>query len=167
VDAVVRAGVLVGRELDRPTARALARALRRSEALRTAGRALRSRDLSAKALEERLARRSVAPAARAEAVEVLAQAGLVDDARFAAGRADALAGRGYGDAAIRADLERQGVGREPAETAIAGLEPEPDRAARLTARRGRSLATARYLAAHGFEAESVEAAVGDLVAGDP
>src|SRR5439155_1071737 len=63
VDAVVRAGVVLGREFDRATARDLARALRRSEALRTAGCALRFRDLSAKALDERLARRSVPPAA--------------------------------------------------------------------------------------------------------
>jgi len=167
VDAVVQAGVLVGRELDRATARNLARAVRRSKALRTAGRAMRSRDLSAKALDERLARRSVAPAARAEAVEALERAGILDDGRFASGRAEALAGRGYGNAAIRADLERQRVDREPAEAAIAGLEPESARAERIAARRGRSAGTARYLVARGFETESVEAAVGELVAGDP
>jgi SOS response regulatory protein OraA/RecX len=166
-DAVVRAGVLVGRELDRATARDLARALRRSEALRAAGRALRLRDLSAKALDERLARRSVAPAARAEAVEALERAGILDDGRFAAGRAEALAGRGYGNAAIRADLERQGVARKPAEAAIAALEPESARAERIAARRGRGAATARYLVAHGFEADEIEAAAGELVAGDP
>jgi len=166
VDAVVRAGVVLGREFDRATARDLARALRRSEALRTAGRALRFRDLSAKALDERLARRSVPPAARAEAVEALERAGVLDDGRFAAGRAEALAGRGYGDAAIRADLERQGVGPAGAEAAIAGLEPESVRAERIAARRGRTVTTARYLAARGFEPELAEAVAGELVAGD-
>jgi SOS response regulatory protein OraA/RecX len=167
VDAVVRARVLVGRELDRATARDLARALRRSEALRAAGRALRLHDLSTKGLDERLARRSVAPAARAEAVEALERAGILDDGRFAAGRAETLAGRGYGNAAIRADLERQGVHREHAEAAIAGLERESGRAERIAARRGRTMATGRYLAARGFEAETVEEAVGEPVAGDP
>jgi SOS response regulatory protein OraA/RecX len=166
-DAVVRAGLLVGRELDRPTARALGRELRRSEALHTAGRALRARDLSAKALDERLARKSVAPAVRADAVETLQRAGLVDDDRFAAGRAEALAGRGYGDAAIRADLERQGLDGEAAEVAVTGLEPEAARAARIAGRRGRTAATARYLAARGFDPDALEAALGGLVAGDP
>jgi len=167
VDAVVRAHVVVGRELDRPTARDLARALRRSEALQTAGRALRLHDLSAKALDERLARRSVAPAARAEAVEALKRTGILDDGRFAAGRAEALAGRDYGNGAIRADLGRQGVDREHTEAAIAGLERESSRAERIAARRGRTSGTARYLVTRGFEVESVEAAVGELVAGDP
>jgi SOS response regulatory protein OraA/RecX len=167
VDAVVRAGVTVGRELDRPTARALGRELRRAEALRTAGRALRARDLSVKTLDDRLARRSVAPAVRAEALETLGRAGLVDDGRFAARRAEALAGRGWGDAAIRADLEQQGIAADPVETALAALEPEPERAKRLVERRGRTAATARYLGARGFDADAVEAAVGGLVAGDP
>src|SRR5207244_920648 len=110
VDAVARTGLGVGRHLDRPLARTLARELRRSAALTKAGRALRTRDLSRRELEERLERRGVAAGARAEALAALERGGLVDDGRFTRSRADALAGRGYGDAAIRADLERRGVG---------------------------------------------------------
>jgi SOS response regulatory protein OraA/RecX len=167
VDAVVRAGVLVGRGLDRPTARALARELRRNRALTRASRALAYRDLSADAIDARLARAGFGGDVRAEAVETLQRAGLVDDARFAAGRAAALAARGYGNAAIRADLERQGVAGEPAEAAVAALEPEATRARGIVARRGRSAGTARYLAGRGFDPDAVETALAGLVAGDP
>ena len=167
MNAVVRAGLTVGRELDRPAARTLARELRRARALARASRALAHRDLSAGAVDERLARAGFGDEVRAEAVETLQRAGLVDDERFAAGRAAALAARGFGDAAIRDDLERQGVGPEPAEAALATLEPETARAERIAAKRGRSAATARYLAGKGFEADAIEASLGGFVAGDP
>jgi regulatory protein len=140
--------------------------LRRTDALREAGRLLRTRDLSAKTLEQRLARRALAPPARAEALEALQRAGVVDDRRFAAGRAEALAARGLGDMAIRGDLERQGVAAEPAEEALAGLEPERERAQAIVGRRGSGDSTARYLAARGFDPDAIEAAVGGSVAGD-
>src|SRR5438445_12895222 len=82
--------------------------LRRAEALAVAGRALRRQDLSERGIAERLARASVAPAAVEESLAVLSRAGLVDDSRFARTRATSLAERGYGDAAIRHDLERPG-----------------------------------------------------------
>jgi len=54
-DAAVRAGLAVGRPLDRAAARTLARELRRAAALGVAVRALRHRDLSRRRLEARLA----------------------------------------------------------------------------------------------------------------
>ena len=48
------------------------------------------------------------------------QLGYVDDGRFAADRAAALAGRGQGDAAIRFDLQGRGVDPEAIEAALAG-----------------------------------------------
>ena len=104
----MRAGLRVGGELDRPCARVLRRELRRHEALAVSTRALRHRDLSTRNLERRLEQREIGPAGRAEAVETLQRAGVLDDRRFARSRAAALAGRGYGDAAIRFDLERHG-----------------------------------------------------------
>jgi SOS response regulatory protein OraA/RecX len=94
-------------------------------------------------------------------VEALARAGYVDDARFAHGRAAALARRGAGDALIREDLERQGVPREAAEAALAALEPERVRAERVAAARGRTPRTLRFLAAKGFAEESLEPLVAD------
>jgi SOS response regulatory protein OraA/RecX len=166
VEAVASAGLGVGTELDRPRARAVRRALRRSEAVSVAGRALRYRDLSAARLEQRLERARVAPAPRDEALAALARAGLVDDERFAHGRAAALAARGLGDAAIRYDLERERVGAELIESALAELRPETERAEWIVAARGRGPATARFLARRGFCEDAVEAAA-EGIANDP
>ncbi len=60
--------------------------------------------------------------ARADALETLERVGYVDDDRFAAGRAESLAGRGYGDEAIRYDLAGRGVDAETIDQALAGLD---------------------------------------------
>ncbi len=155
----MRAGIEVGDELDRHRLRALRRELRRLEALDVATTALRSRDRSAAEIADRLAARGVTGAERERALGTLARAGLVDDARFASSRAGALAGRGAGDALIRDDLERRGIGAEEIAAALAALDPETDRAARLVEARGPGAKTARYLAAQGFAEEAVAAAV--------
>jgi SOS response regulatory protein OraA/RecX len=167
VAVVVGAELRHGLTLDRPTLRLLRRELRRQEALAVATRALRVRDLPARRVAERLQRAAVAPDAVDESLAVLEQAGLVDDGRFAANRAQSLAGRGYGDAAIRHDLERQGLASDLADAAIAGLEPELARARRLVARRGSGLKTGRYLDSKGFADDTVEAALGADFANDP
>ena len=159
-DAVVRSGLFIGRALDRETARTLGRELRRADALARATRALRPRDRSRQALEDRLTRAGVPALARDEALETLERVGLVDDARVAATRAQALAERGFGDAAIRHDLEQEGVGAELVEQALATLEPELDRARQLVERRGAGARTARWLAGKGFEAASIEESLG-------
>jgi regulatory protein len=160
LEVVVRAALRVDGELDRPSARTVRRELRRHEALGASAGALRHRDLSTRRLEQRLERRAVPPAERARAVETLTRAGLLDDGRFARGRARALAARGYGDAAIRFDLERQGVAAELAAEALAELEPERDRALRLAATAGGAARAARLLARRGFGEDAIEAAVG-------
>jgi regulatory protein len=167
MDVVARAGLAEGRRLDRPALRLLRHELRRAEALAVAGRALRRQDLSARGIAERLGRASVAPAAVEESLAVLAGAGLVDDARFASTRAGSLAERGYGDAAIRHDLERQGVDPELIRQALEGLEGEGERARRLVERRGPGARTARYLASKGFGEGALEAAAGGDFAPDP
>jgi SOS response regulatory protein OraA/RecX len=167
VDVVARAGLAEGRLLDRPALRVLRQELRRAEALAVAGRALRRQDLSQRGMAERLTRASVAPAVMEESLAVLSRAGLVDDARFASTRAARLAERGYGDAAIRHDLECQGIGPEPIQQALDGLEAEVERARRLVERRGPGVRTARYLATKGFGEEALEAAAGADFAPDP
>jgi SOS response regulatory protein OraA/RecX len=167
VDVVARSGLAEGRALDRPTLRMLRRELRRAEALAVAGRALRRQDLSESMMAERLARASVAPAALEQSLEVLSRAGLIDDARFACARAAGLAERGYGDAAIRHDLEGRGVGSAPIQEALESLETEAERARRLVERRGAGPKTARYLASKGFGEEALEAAAGANFAPDP
>ncbi len=167
MDVVARAGLAEGRILDRPALRLLRHELRRAEALAVAGQALRRQDLSAHGIAERLARASVAPAAVKESLAVLSRAGLVDDARFARTRAGSLAERGYGDAAIRYDLDRQGVDPELIQQALESLEGEGERARRLVERRGPGAKTARYLASKGFGEGALEAAAGGDFAPDP
>ncbi|HEX6701938.1 MAG TPA: RecX family transcriptional regulator [Gaiellaceae bacterium] len=159
LEVVVRAGLSAGCALDRARLRLLRRELRRHEALEASTAALRHRDLSAQELEARLRRRRVAPAGREEALSTLRCAGLVDDDRVARSRARALADRGYGDAAIRADLERRGIDSAAAEAAVAELAPEHERAAGLVEKRGGGVRTARLLARRGFTEDVVEAAM--------
>jgi regulatory protein len=159
-DALVRAGLSVGRALDRETARSLARELRRAEAIGAAATALRYRDLSRRRLEERLERRGTRSDAREDALAALEQAGLVDDRRVASLRAQALAERGYGDAAIRFVLAGEGLAAEIVAESLAGLEPEAERALRQVERRGRGPKTMRWLAARGFDEAVLEAADG-------
>jgi SOS response regulatory protein OraA/RecX len=158
-DAVVRTGLLVGRALDRETARALARELRRSRALTDAVRFLGHRDVSRNRLDTRLARRGARPEARADALATLEQAGLVDDARVAMSRARSLADRGYGDAAIRFSLEGEQLAPAHVEEALAALEPERERLERLLPGPA-DLKTLRRLAARGFAAETLEDVAG-------
>jgi SOS response regulatory protein OraA/RecX len=155
-DAVVRTGLMVGRALDRETARALARELRRSEALGVALRALRHRDYSRSRLEARLAERGSSAVTLGDALETLERAGLVDDARVGIARARELAGRGFGDAAIRFALESEGLAADVVDDALAILDPEPERVSRLLDARGRSPKTLRWLAGKGFDASTLE-----------
>jgi regulatory protein len=131
----------------------------REEALAVATRALARREHSAHGLRERLLRAGVSETDTDDALEELQRVGLLDDGRFAAERARVLADRGKGDSAIRFDLERAGVETPEIEAAMAAVEPESDRAARLVDRRGATVATARLLASRGFDEAVVEALV--------
>jgi len=163
--APVRAGLAEGVLIDRERARAVRRELRRVGAFAAAGKALRFHELSAQHLDAALSRARVAPRDRASTLETLERAGLVSDQRVSLARARALAERGAGDAAIRDDLRKRGIAPELVVSAIAVLEPEPERATRIATKRGRSPATWRYLVRKGFGEDSIEAAL-DAVASD-
>jgi len=154
-DVVARSALRVGEELDRPRLRELRRDLRRAEAVAVAAGALRHRDLSSSRLDQRLAARGIAAPDRERAIDVLARAGAVDDRRVAERRAEALAARGWGNAAIAADLRRQRVAADAAVDAVAALEPERVRAERVFDARGRSRRTASYLARRGFDQDAL------------
>jgi len=159
---VVRCGLSSGVELDRPLLRLLRRELRRAEALDLAGRTLRRRDLSLRSLSERLERAGVAPAAGRSALLALSEARIVDDARLANGRAATLAERGWGNAAIAARLEAEGIPEAEAISAIAKLEPEAARAARATAAVSGQRKAWTLLTRRGFDEETIEAIVETL-----
>jgi SOS response regulatory protein OraA/RecX len=159
---VVRCGLSTGVELDRPLLRVLRRELRRAEALDLAGRTLRRRDLSLRRLSERLERAGVAPAAERSALLALSEAGIVDDARLADARAAALAERGWGNAAIAARLEGEGIAEADAGSAIAKLEPETARAALAAAAVSDPRKAWTLLMRRGFDEETIEAIVETL-----
>ena len=160
--AVVSAGLSLGTSLDRERARELRRALRRTAARDAAARALSHRDRSAAELAAQLERRGIGAPERAEAIEAMRAHGYLDDSRFAAGRAAALAARGYGDDAIRFDLEGRGLDDDCIAGALAQLEPEPERAAAIAAEAVDGLKAARALATKGFSTEAIESAIGPL-----
>jgi SOS response regulatory protein OraA/RecX len=155
-NAVVRAGLAVGRPLDRPMARELAREVRRAKTLAAATRSLAASDRSERALEQRLARAGYSAAAREEAIASLARAGAIDDSRLAATRAEQMARRGYGDAAIRADLRKRQIEPEAAAGAVAGLEPEVVRLRRLLEAESLTPALLRRLSARGFSRDALD-----------
>jgi regulatory protein len=136
-----------------------------SDPLDLAARALRHRDRSRQQIDDRLARAGVEDGRRADALDTLERVGYVDDVRFAVGRATSLAGRGYGDEAIRALLTADGVASERVDEAVAALQPELERASAIVAGLGASPRTAARLARKGFGEEAVEAAAG-VFAGD-
>ncbi len=155
-DAVVRAGLAIGRRLDRETARELARGVRRARALVAATRSLAVSDRSQQALEQRLAQAGHSAAAREDAIAALERAGLLDDGRVAQSRAELLARRGYGDVAIRADLRQRLIPAEAAAAAVAALEPELDRARRLLAGQSITPGLLRRLARRGFSGDALD-----------
>ena len=133
---------------------------REPDPIDVAARALRHRDRSRAQVDARLARAGVGEEEREEALETLERVGYVDDARFAQARAAALAARGLGDLAIRHDLEQAGVGAERVAAAVAGLEPESERARAVASRLGRTAKTAAQLARKGFSEDAIGAAIG-------
>jgi regulatory protein len=126
------------------------------DAAELALRALRHRDRSRRDLDRRLDQAGVSPDERTAALDRLAEAGLLSDDRFAEDRARSLAGRGASDALIRRELRREGIDHAAVEHAIAQLEAEDARAARVFDRRGGGTRALRYLAGRGFAVETLE-----------
>lgn len=161
-EVVLRAGLLAGMELERPVLRRVRAELRRAEARAVAGRALARRDLSATRLGERLEQAGISEAVANEAVAALARAHVVDDARTSCARARALVRRGYGDAAIAAQLEAEAFDAASVRGALAELPPERERAEPLLRPADDPAKAARRLAQRGFAPETIEDVVGAL-----
>jgi SOS response regulatory protein OraA/RecX len=154
--AAARAGLSVGRRLEREDLRLLGRELRRAEALTKATRMLARRPLPRALLEERLEQKGVAPVAREEAVEALEQAQYLDDRSYALERARSLAERSYGDRAIRYILEQEQVGSELIEEGVVALAPESERARAIAGSVPDRKKLIGRLARRGFAAETLE-----------
>jgi regulatory protein len=133
-----------------------------SEARELALRALNHRDRSRRELEQRLERAGIPAREREAALDALADTGLLSDTRFAEARARGLATKS-GDSLIRNDLRRHGIDPELVAEILDGLDPEPERAARIFRRRGGGDRALRYLAGRGFSQESLEPLRDDAV----
>lgn len=104
----------------------------------------------------RLDEAGVTEAAREEAIHALESSGLVDDTRVAESRARELARRGYGDAAIRADLLRRRISSDAAATAIEALGPEAERVGQAVGGKELTPALLRRLTSRGFSRDTLE-----------
>jgi regulatory protein len=127
-----------------------------SEATELALRALHHRDHSRRDLDRRLERAGIPVGERSQALDALAEAGLLSDVRFAESRARVLADRSAGDELIRHDLAAHGIGDDVVTDVLAQLPPEDERAARILAARGRGTRALRYLAGKGFSADTLD-----------
>lgn len=135
-------------------------------ALDCALRALEHRDRTQLEIDKHLRARGFSDAECARALATLRRTGLVDDERFARSRAASLAGRGAGNALVRARLIEAGVTKDDVDEAIATLESEAMRARRIVATRGASAKTARYLYGKGFSEDVVSGVVADGADGE-
>jgi len=161
-EVALAAGLRAGLFLDRDALRRLRRELRRVEAMQAAVRALSRCDLTRERLEERLARAGVSARQRERTLASLERAGVVDDGRLARSRAATLAARGWGDEAIVARLEADGIPEGERRDALAALPSEPARATELAAGEADGRRAVALLARRGFSQDSIEAAVGFL-----
>ena len=131
------------------------------DALECALRALRHRDRTELEIGEHLRERGFSDDERVHAIDTLRRTGLVDDGRFAQGRASSLVGRGAGNALIRAKLSEAGVAHELVDDTLEAVEPEVTRARRIVAGRGGSPKTARYLYGKGLSQDVISAVVAE------
>ena len=97
------------------------------QVLALAVRLLARRDHSTAEIAQKLARRGVADAAAAAAIDRLRELGYLDDRRFAErwARSAAESGRGYGPR-LRLELARRGIAAEIVAEVLTGIEAELD-----------------------------------------
>ena len=146
-------------------------------AWRTVLRHLARRAFARRDLERRLCQKGHPPAAVARALERAVEAGLLDDARFAAEFVDLKAGRGRGPARLLADLAAMGVADQVARRAVGAwseAQEDPDAMPRSLARKRagqlRALPPAvrrrrivNYLARRGFSGARVRGLVDEVL----
>ena len=92
-------------------------------ALDDAAKQLSYRELSAKALREKLLKKGHSEDAADYALAWLAERRLLDDSRFAETTVRSYDRRGYGALRIRQELRKRGVSREDADAAMEEYEP--------------------------------------------
>lgn len=133
---------------------------------------LARRDLARRALRDRLVERGYEQGAAEEAVALLADERLVDDARFVSNRIASRVARGHGPRRIRLELERAGLEKGLVDVALKASRIDWNRQALivLTRRFGAEppvgpaerAARARFLYYRGFGGDAVRSAFSAL-----
>jgi regulatory protein len=133
--------------------------------------ALARRQLTAHELSERLRAKGFDEQVRADVVERMVDAGLVDDVRYAEAFVRARLGRGHGPRRIMNDMRVRGIDTEIATTALGSVAGDDDftsacielagrkaggRPIEDSAARGKLM---RYLAGRGFSTAQIDAAI--------
>lgn len=134
-------------------------------------RCLARRSLSARELKDRLVRAGAQEPSVQATLAWLAQRGLIDDAALAARQVELAAERAVGPLRLSASLRARGIDPNTIQTALAGLAPEAEAAARAAEHylqthpgldpRVRRRRLGGFLQRRGFRAEVIVEVIGE------
>ena len=138
---LLRFGLCIGLDIDDRTVVELQQSGARSETRVRAANMISARPLSRRELVKRLKEKGAAESDAEAAADWLEEIGALNDADYASMLVRHYGGMGYGEAKIRDELYRRGVGRELWEDALAASPDAQETIARVIAQKtkGRAL----------------------------
>ncbi len=136
-DELLRFDLYPGLDIDPGTVIELRKCAARSEARVRAANMIAARPLSKQELQKRLRDKGAADADAEAAVDWLADIGALDDLAYAKMLVRHYSASGYGEARLRDELRRRGVGRELWDEALADAPDAAETIARVIAARTR------------------------------
>ena len=138
---LLRFGLSIGLDIDDGTVVELQQSGARSETRVRAANMISARPLSRRELVKRLKEKGAAESDAEAAADWLEEIGALNDADYASMLVRHYGGMGYGEAKIRDELYRRGVGRELWEDALAASPDAQETIARVIAQKtkGRAL----------------------------
>ena len=138
---LLRFGLSIGLDIDDGTVVELQQSGARSETRVRAANMISARPLSRRELVKRLKEKGAAESDAEAAADWLEEIGALNDADYASMLVRHYGGMGYGEAKIRDELYRRGVGRELWEDALAASPDAQEAIARVIAQKtkGRAL----------------------------
>lgn len=138
---LLRFGLSIGLDIDDGTVVELQQSGARSETRVRAANMISARPLSRRELVKRLREKGAAESDAEAAADWLEEIGALNDADYASMLVRHYGGMGYGEAKIRDELYRRGVGRELWEDALAASPDAQETIARVIAQKtkGRAL----------------------------
>ena len=138
---LLRFGLCIGLDIDDRTVVELQQSGARSETRVRAANMISARPLSRRELVKRLREKGAAESDAEAAADWLEEIGALNDADYASMLVRHYGGMGYGEAKIRDELYRRGVGRELWEDALAASPDAQEAIARVIAQKtkGRAL----------------------------